>query len=371
METTQSHTTDELDPIGFLVPLMGKWKLLSLATVIGALAGFLISQLMPRVYQSRATIYAMQSGGASSLLRSLPVPLGAIGTSGTTASYYAALLESETMFRNVIARLKLTHIREFAGEKPDIEEALRRLKKRVDVKEKRDGTVEIMIRCQSPYLAARIGNTMLDCLDGMVVTSARRKVAFISARLEETMRDLRKAEDDMRRFQEENDIALVDEQTRALISELSELDGRLLALDVELEEVSSRLTNSGDLESLIDDEVRKRAIESSRNYVLARRAALQEKLTRIPHVAVEYARLQRRIAVLNKTFEILTEQYQLQRITQQGEDGDYQIIDRARPNTRKVSPRTAVNTVLGGALAFTLTALGVTAFAPVRKYRKG
>ncbi|MGC8863166.1 MAG: hypothetical protein ACP5R5_10390, partial [Armatimonadota bacterium] len=319
---------------------------------------------------SRAAIYARQSSTAASILNALPIAVNSL--SAAPSSYYAALLQSDTMMHKVIDRLKLTSRPEFCNHgKPDIEEATRRLKRRVVVKEKRDGTVEIVAKSRSPYLSARIVNTMLDCLDRMVITTSRRKVEFISARLKETMRDLRKAEDDMRRFQEKNNVALVDEQARALIQRLSELDGRLLALDVELENLSSRLANAGELESLVDYEVQKKALESSRSVVLAERADLQQQLTRLPEVATEYGRLKRRLDVLSKTFEVLTEQYQLQRITQQGEDGDYQIIDRARPITREVSPRTMVNTAMGGALAFFLTALAISAFAPVRKHVNG
>jgi len=352
------------------VPLIGRWKYLAVFTFLGALVGFVVSLFMPKIYQSRAAIYARQSGTAASILNALPVPIS--GVSGTPSSYYVALLQSDTMLVKVIDRLGLMRRPEFRNDtRPDMEDAIRRLKRWVDVKEKRDGTVEILARSTNPYLSARIANAMLDCLDRMVVTTSRRKVEFISGRLKETVRDLRKAEDDMRRFQEANNVALVDEQARSLIQKLSELDGRLLALDVELEELSSRLANAGELESLVDDEVRKRALESSRSLVLAKRAELQEQLARLPEVATEYARLQRRISVLNKTFEVLTEQYQLHRITQQGEDGDYQVIDRARPITRKIAPRKLVNTVLGGALAFTLTALAISAFAPVRKQANG
>ncbi len=353
--------------MSFVVPLLRRWKVLVVCTLVGALCGFTVSRILPRIYQSRATIYAKQSRAGASILSGLPI---AINTgSGNSSSYYAALLESDVMLRSVITRLQLLRLREFThGRKLSMEKATRRLRRSVDVKENRDGTLDVLTRCTSPYLAARIGNTMLDCLDGMVVTTSRRKVAFISGKLDETMRHLREAEDDMRRFQEANDIALVDEQTKALVEEISALDGRLLALDVESEELSSRLANAGELDSLVGDEVRQRSVESSRSFVMEKRAELQEKLALLPEVATSYARLERRIRVLNKTFEVLTEQYQLERISQQGEDGDYQIIDRARPVMLKISPRTAVNTGAGGALAFTLAAFAISAFAPVRRH---
>ena len=370
MDSGDSQAVETADPAGFVRPLLARWKLLLVFTLAGLVVGFVSSRLQPRIYQSRATIYAKQPRASASILNGLPIAL--TNGSGSSSSYYAALLQSDTMLRNVITRLQLLRLPEFTrGRRLSVEKAAGLLRRSVNVKENRTGTVEIVARSTNPYLAARIGNAMLDCLSGMVVTTSKRKVVFISGKLDETMRDLRDAEDEMRRFQETHDIAAIDEQTKASIQELSALDGRLLALDVESEALASRLANAGELDSLVEDEVTKRAVESSRSLVLEKRAELQKGLARLPEVATRYARLLRRITVLNRTFQILTEQYQLERITQQGEDGDYQIIDRARPNRVRISPRTTVNMGVGGLLGFTFAALAVGAFAPVRKYKKG
>ena len=359
-----------LDVASLLRPLLARWKLLLVLALAGAIVGFVCSCLQPRIYQSRATIYAKPRGGSAAMLGGLPIALG--NGPASPSSYYVALLESETMLRNVITRLQLMRLPEFTrGRKLNMEKAARVLKQDVDVKENRTGTVGILVRSTNPHLAARIGNAMLDCLDRMAVTTSRRKVVFISGKLDETMRDLREAEDGMRRFQETHDIAAIDEQTKAQVQQLSALDGRLLALDVESEQLASRLANAGELNSLMDDEVTRRAVESSRSFVLQKRAGVQERLARLPRIATEYARLQRRVSVLNRTFAILTEQYQLERITQQGEDGDYQVIDRALPNTRKISPRRIVNAVVGGLVGFMLAALAINSSASVRKHRKG
>ena len=77
-------------------------------------------------------------------------------------------------------------------------------------------------------------------------------------------------------------------------------------------------------------------------------------------MAADYARLERNIAVYSKTFEILNQQYQLERITQKGEDGDYQIVDRAQPDPKPVAPRKSTNAAVGGVLCFMLTAALIT-----------
>lgn len=363
METRVSLGTEELNPARLFVLILARWRFVFCCTVIGAVCGLVVSLLLPSIYESRATIFPQQSRNTMSILNQLPVPLN---MSATPSGYYTALLKSDTMLSRTLTRLNLLRDHKFTdGKQMSFDQALRRLRRAVTVKENRDGSVSVTVRSRDPHLSARVANTMIDLLGGMVETVSNRKVAFISQRLRETMRDLRRAEEEMRRFQETNDIAGIDEQTRTAIQELAELDGRLLAMDVELQEISSRLHNAGELESLVEDEVRKRALESGRSIILKRREELQRKLALLPRVATEYARLKRRIELLNQTYTILSQQYQLERITQQGEGGDYQVIDRARPEKIRVAPHTLLNTLLGGLLGMILAVVLVSFMAPV------
>ncbi|MGQ9454891.1 MAG: GumC family protein [Armatimonadota bacterium] len=362
METRVSLGAEKLSPAWLFVPVLARWRFVVCCAVIGAICGLVVSFLLPSIYESQATIFPQQSRNAVSMLSQLPLSLN---MSATPSGYYTALLKSDTMLSRTLDHLHLIHDHRFTnGEQMSFDQALRRLRQAVIVKENRDGSVSVTVRSRDPNLSARVANTMIGLLGGMVETVSNRKVAFISQRLRETMRDLRRAEEEMRRFQETNDIAGIDEQTRAAIRELAELDGRLLATDVELQEISSRLHNAGDLESLVEDEVRKRALESGRSVITRRREELQRRLALLPRVATEYARLERRIELLNQTYTILSQQYQLERITQQGEGGDYQVIDRARPERIRVAPHTFLNTLIGGILGLILAVVLVSFMAP-------
>lgn len=369
LETKEQETDELVDLSGLVWPLFERWKLILLLTLIGAAVAFGISRMIPKTYVAKALVYPKQSDTTSQLLRGLPILVG--GSDRSYSGYILALLQSETLLGSVADKLHLNTRKDFTfGKSLKPEEVLERLRKQVTVVENKNGSIQIAVKAANPYLAAAIANSMLDRLDTMVVRTSRRKVDFISQKLEETTRDLQKAEDEMLAFQERYDVAAIEEQTTGLIDQLTELDGRLLVIDVELEEVRSRLANAGELNSLIDDQVRQKALEASRNRIVEARSRLQEKMLTLPSVAVKYGRLKRRIAVLSKTFELLTEQYQLARITQQGEDGDYQIIDRARPKTKKVAPRTLVNTAAGGFLGGLLGAVIATWSQAARSRRK-
>lgn len=346
------HNDDEIDLAQFAAPLSARWKLLLLAAVVAGAAGFVYSRTLPRVYQSSASIFVQSSSGAASLLKSIPIPMMSAGTS---TGYLQTLLQSEALATTTINKLKLGRNPRFAIDGPlDRVKALEAFDKAVTINETKNGAVTITVRTYDPRLAADIANTMLDGLGKMVVTSGRRKADFIEQRLAETTRDLASAEEEMSGFLTRHKVAGIEDQTRQLITELGELESKLLDLDAELESVRSQLTNAGNLDSLVDQEVRKRALESSRGLIAAREKEVRAQLEALPAIGVRYARIQRRIAVLTQTFQTLTEQYQLARITQKGEDGDYQIIDRAEPNPERVAPS-------GGAMAVAGAAVGVFA----------
>lgn len=369
MDSTDSQAIDTIDLSALLRPLLSRWKLLLVCMLLGGGIGFAISRAQPKVYQSTATIYVKPNGGASALLQSLPINLGS--GSGTSSGYYVTLLQSDSTLREVITKLNLLHRRVFTrGKRVSMEKALRRMRSDVTVKETKSGGINIVTRAHSPYVARDIGREMLRILDARVETRSGSKVEFISAKLKETSRQLEKAEDEMGKFMQQYSIAEVGAQTKAMIDQVSVLDGQLLALDVEREQLRSRLTNSGELDMLVNGEVRAKEVESSRGYLIRKRDELQRKIDALPMIGIKYARLQREIAVLSKTYEILTQQYQLERITQHGEDGDYQIVDRPVPVMRKVAPRGSAYAAVGAMLGFMAAALLALHSAPAQKYKK-
>lgn len=345
----QSSIRDEIDLMDYIRPLLPRWKLLLLVFVLGGVASFFISRMLPKQYSSMASIYVQQSSGAMSILRNLPVPV-ASGSSSLNG-YLVTLLQSQSMRISVIDRLQLRDNKKlFPKERPSIADTLEKLGSIVAVSESKSGGVIITVTTIDSQLAADIANTMLDLLSKYVVTASRKKADFTFVKLQETEDKLDVAEEKLMKFLESNDVAAIDEQTKQMIEALGLLDERLTSVEAEIKQVDSELENSGDMETLIGLEVRKRALVSSRDYIQSQRNDIRKKLAKLPEVAAKYAKLQREILILSKSFELLTEQYEMAQITQKGEDGDYQIIDRARPNPNKVAPRNGLNALLGAML---------------------
>lgn len=339
----------DISLVDLFAVLRARWKVLAAAMILGAVVMFVVSTFLPKVYESKATIYVQESSRNLSSVRELSV----IGIStSSTSGYLNAILQSETMARAVIADLGLLSDSAFTkGSNIGEEDAVRALRRVALVKDNNKGRIDLFVRVRDPRLAARICNSMLGNLSRLVKTRSERKADFIRGKLDETSAELRVAENKLLDFQKRNEVAALDEETRKVIEELGQIDAQALALDVQLQGVSSELANAGELKSLLDMEVRKRSLQAGKDHVLAKRAELERRLTLLPSVALEYSRLERRVRVLAKTFELLTDQYQLTRVSQYGEDGEYQIIDRATPRTEPIGPRRLLNTAAGAIIA--------------------
>lgn len=358
LERTDRPNSEEIDLGDVICRILARWKLLALVTILGAALAFGVSKRLPKTYESKATIFVQQNSIAASVLRDLPIGLGA--SSSGAVGYLLTLLQSERMLSDVARRLNLTAIPQYRGAtSTDLEPALRRLHETVFVIDNKNGGIAIAVKSHSPELAADIANAMLDNLGNMVTTGSKRRADFISKKLSETDVALRVAERELEVFQRQSDIVSIQDDTKGMIQQLIDLDGRLLQSNMDLRQVESDLANAGELNALVDIEVRRKSIEASRDLLAEKQRDLQKRVSTLPANAVRYARLERKIGVLSKTYELLTEQYQLANISQHGQDGDYQIVDRAKPKKKPVSPRVMLNTAIGAMLCLFAAALFV------------
>lgn len=335
------YSTYDIDLLYYISLLLQRWKALLVFAISGAVLFFLIGLFVPKTFESKATIYPQQDMKQSTLISSLTM----LGKSpGSQSGYLVTILQSETMFRDVATELNLDE-----GGEVSLESVIDSLRKKVSIRQTRDGGIDVVVRASEPDLAANIANRIIDDLGSMVVTASRKKADFTAGKIEETLKDLKVAEDDLMKLQKTLKLADVDETTRSLIEQLMSVEEQLIAVNMELEGTISEAENSGDLKSLVGLEVKRKSLESRSAYLVGQKAELEKRINRLPSDAVEYARVKRKVMVLNKTYEILTEQHEMAVISQHGEDGDYQIIDRAVPRMKAVAPSKR-KFAMGGAL---------------------
>ncbi|MCE5322970.1 hypothetical protein LLG46_06610 [bacterium] len=346
---TENLYDNEIDLVELARPVFVAWKFILIVAIFCGLIAFFYSRTLPEIYQSKATFFVQQNSSVSSLVNSLPI--AGLGASSGQSGYFLTILQSNTLKRQVVRRLKLVDNRHFMKKCPNglnpESAAVEALTSATTINQDKNGSISLSVRAQQPKLAADIANAMLDQMEVMVIRISTRKSDFIEERIDETKTDLAKAEDDMSRFLEKNQVASIDEQTKLMVDKLSKLDADLLDVNTKLQGLYSELATAGNLDDLVNKEVSQKSLEATRDYIQNERTKLTLQIEKLPETATKYARIQRRVAVLSKTYELLTEQYQIAQITQKGEDGDYQIIDRARPNPEKVAPSNTSNAIFG------------------------
>jgi uncharacterized protein involved in exopolysaccharide biosynthesis len=352
-----------------LTTILGKWRVIFGCAVIGGLAAYAGSRtLLPEVYESQGTVFVQQSSPMASMLRELPVSL--VGKSSDSSGYLITVLQSDTMVRRISQQLDLYSNKDFNDGGLSKELAEKKLKRGLTIRQDKNGAVTVAIRTQSPELCAKIINHMLDNLSELYVSESQRRSMFVDKKLAETSKRLGAAEDAMVAFQNTHNLAMIDEQTKSVVLALGELDSQLMTQKVELEQVQVELANGGDLEELVRLRVRKKVLESSIGVINRKIDSVRKTLDTVPTVAIQYARLRRKVAIFTKAMEILTEQAGMAAITQHGEDGDYRVVDWAQVKREPVGPRNVVNAAIGAALVAFVGMAAIAARRPASKKKR-
>ena len=327
------------------------WKLIVFATVLCALFAVAITPFLPKKYDAHCTIFARsKSGMLSSLSLQFPgSPLNLMASGSSSSDYLAAVLKSDIHGRVVARRLGLKYRPEFAGRgrTPSDYRILEKLRKCTIITDDRRNSLRITAITRSPTLSARIANEYAFQLRGSVVTASHKKRDFISRQLEETEKALDAAAEDLKEFQDTSRAVDLDEQTRAAITSLADLQGELTAAQVELREVESDLRTGGDPAALATLKSRRLALESRVEYLQGTIGDYEAQLAQLPTVAMHLARLKRNVEVQQKIYEIMTEQYQLANLSEESEDEMFEIVDPAVPAEKPCAPKTSVNLATG------------------------
>lgn len=353
---TNNNEADEMQ--GLMILLLTHWRSILIASLVGAALAYGISWLIPKSYESSATIYTRDEPlGKTAMAAGM---MGVSLSSNNTSGYIMSIAESRPT-KHMVAK----SIKPEDASRLDLDI----FPLPVEVKEdSRKGCIVLTCRTYDPHLSAQIVNLVLDSLGKTMFTSSKRKTQYLSKRLDETQSELAVVGADLRRFEETHNIALIAEDSKSVIGKLTEVEAEQLRVDALLQSMNSELANAVDPEALVDLKVRTRAQQAASDYIASQASELRRKISTMPAVAQQYAVLQRRMTVLEKTFELLSEQYQMASISQVGEGGDYEVIERAEPALQPASPRKLWVAIAGGCLAFmwSLAVLYVRAGKPRR-----
>ena len=372
-DNEREYDEDEINLLDYWRVLRKRsWLIFGLVSLSVLSAGLLSYFVLPKIFESTATIIAPKesAGGSAGLAAALAATgagqfLGGIlPATGSNRDTFVAILKSRTMAQDQVDRFKLM---EYYKAKY-AEAAIKALQGATDISVSREGVISVKVADKDPKLAADIANAYVVNLDRMFAklgtTDASRQRAFVAERLETTERALRQAEDALKRFQEKHEAIVIQEQAKTALETSARLKGEIIANEVALEVMRSFATESNP-----QLQQQKRRVEEMKRQLgqmeygagmevpfgegnpSGSRRAIQVPFTKMPELGTELVRLIRDVKVQETVYTLLTQQFEQAKIMEARDTPVVQVLDRAVPAERKSRPSTILNMAIAGTLS--------------------
>ncbi len=324
----------------------------------------IVSLLLPAWYSAGTTILPPQGdalglGTASSLVggiadfrASMSLPFMA-----SPSDVIAAILQSRSVALAVIEKEDLMDV--YRAESK--EDALRELSSHTEVEVTPEGIISLCFEDKDRFKAAQVANGFVQELDrvnrGANTSQARNARIFIEERLIQTKKDLTKAEEDLRRFQEENKAIALDEQMKASIEAAANLKAEMVASEIQLNLLRKTMSPSHPqiqgLRSRIKEIKRQLDIWElgNKEEESTEKKILDVPFSEVPALSMQLARLLREVRIQSAVFELLTNQYEQYKIQETRDTPTIQVLDQAIPPEKRSRPKRTFLVALAGLLS--------------------
>jgi len=372
-ETREDWQDDEINLLDYWRVLKKRgWMIIGLVFVSVFTAGFYSYFVMTKIFESKASILGpRESGGGGAGLAAALAASGAgqflgglMPGGGSSQAVFLAILKSRTMAQDLVERFNL---KEYYKAK-HTEAAINGVQGATDISVSKEGVISVKVEDKDPKLAAEIANAYVTNLDRLFAkfgtTDASRQRAFIVDRLEKTEKDLRQAEETLRRFQERNKTIAMEGQARVAIDAAAQLKGQIVAAEVQLEAMRVFATENNpqvqQQRRQIEEMKRQLAqmqygqgllLPSEKRTPGEQRQEFQVPFAKVPELGMELIRLMREVKVQETVFTLLTQQFEQAKIAEARDTPVVQILDKAVPAERKSKPKTTLNMAIAGALS--------------------
>lgn len=351
---------DEINLLELLQVMVRRRDLIIKVTLGVAIVSVIYSLFMTNIYTATTKILPPQkdSGGgtAAALLSQLGGAAGGIGAMagfGGTADLYVGIIQSRSVTDALISRLNLQ--KELEIKNPDI------LRKSVQAMikvttNKKDGMIVISVDNKDPQKAALYANTVVDELqkrtNQLNLTKAGTERQFLEKRLQVVRVDLKKAEEDLRIFQEKNKTLKADDQAKAAIETLAQLKAKIITSEVQLAAARQNLTDeSQEVKTLLASLTQMKKQLAIMSGASGSGGGIPS-IGSAPSIGIEYLRKLREFKTQEALFEQLTRQYELAKLNEARDVSSLQVLDEAVVPTVKSKPKRAQLVLLATITAF-------------------
>jgi uncharacterized protein involved in exopolysaccharide biosynthesis len=340
-----------------LVRILVRWRrpLLGASLAAALAAGIYAFSVAPR-YAAQASILPPSEepgfGGISQLLQQYQIPVPGGTTTPFLPTLYASIVSSRKMSKLILDEF---HLREQFKTTTE-EDAYAALRNRTSLTYTDDGLFLVGYQDEDPQRAADVVNAFVRHLDEIIlqVNSGRagQTRAFVETQLTRCSADLNKAEEAMRDFQRQHRAIQIDAQTEGALGLAAELQGRILAAEVELDLLRQRTLPAA---PELQQKTRELAALRSQYQGLSGKSGGDDtmfpKFDSVPDLALQYLRLMRDLKVQETLYTLLMQQLEQARIEERKNTPVLSVLDSAEPTSRPVYPRKMLLVLVGAVAA--------------------
>jgi capsule polysaccharide export protein KpsE/RkpR len=291
-------------------------------------------------------LFGFIGSGATSNFGGLSGLAGAFAGFSTTSDLFAAIMQSGRIMSNIIMKHDLKRI----FKSRTMTDANKMLANITTIRVSPEGIISIAVTWYDRQLAADIANSYVEELDRFnkdnAMTIGKKYRIFVEQRLKETTDSLNKAEDALRKFQEQHRTVALDIEIENAIATIAKLKSEIILREVQKGAVASVSNVNNPYVANIDQELRElkkqlAKIEFGTADTTRKEfgAGFSVPFTRLPEVSLEYARLLRDVKIQEAVYELLTQQYEQAKIMEAKDTPTIQILDRASPPEKKSIPK--------------------------------
>lgn len=326
-------------------------------STLGLILGLAIAFLIPARYTATTRLMPPDNRGGSVAQGSMWLRAMGISQIGTdllglksNSDVFVEILNSRTVQDKIIDEFDLK--RAYGTERMD--NARRALASQVGISlDRKSDMITLSVTDHSPQRAAAIANAYVDELNRLVAdlstSSARRERIFLEGFLLQVKQDLENAESEFSQFASKNRAIDINEQGKALVGSVANLQAQLIVAQSELEALRQVYTDSN---------VRVRAtrarideLESQLRNLAGKDQAspigpntnvseIYPSVRRLPVLGKTYADLYRQVKVQETVYQVLTQEYNLAKVQEASDIPTVKVLDRADiPEHKSFPPR--------------------------------
>jgi len=342
-----------------------KWRRFIVRNVfIVTVIAIIVSLVLVKKYTATATVLppnpeqqlmlgfmpGMGATGASSRFSSMLTGLSGFAT---PSDLYAEIMQSSRIMREIITKYELQKVFKTKTN----HDAYEKLKDMTKIEVSPEGIIAVNVTYKDKYLATDVANSYVEELDKFntetAMTMGKKYRIFVEQRLTEAQDSLKKTEDALRAFQEQNRTVALDVEIQAAIETIAKIKSQIIVFEVQKGTWASIGESSHPYLRNIErelNELKKQLtkIESGDRASNQKEfgAGFSVPLTRLPQITLEYARLFRDVKVQEAIFELLTEQYEQAKILELKDTPTIQFLDIAGVPEKRSFPKRALLVVL-------------------------